>query len=355
VAVVAAVASLVWYAATAIDTPDDPWPPRLDDQQFWNMVQRFSEPDRTFDPKGGYRSDNLVSNERSLQQIVPALVTARRSGAYLGVGPEQNFTYITVLEPSIAFVIDLRRENLLLHLMYKALAEESADRADFLSRLFARARPSGLGPSSPIESIFAAFERSPRSAELERRTLRMIVHRLRDTHGFQLSREDEAGIAAVHSKFAEAGPHIRWDPTGGTWIPSYAELMAQADPQGRQRSYLASEDTFQIFRRYQLRNRIVPVVGDFGGIAALPAISRYLASQGAVVAAFYTSNVEVYLGGALQRFVTNVAALPRDEHSMFIRTRFNVVGRTREREDYKTTTSIESMREYLDAWRTGNQ
>ena len=140
---------------------------------------------------------------------------------------------------------------------------------------------------------------------------------------------------------------------GESWIPSYAELMAQADPDGRQRSYLASEETFQVFRRYQLRNRIVPVVGDFGGTTAMPAVSRYLATQGTVVAAFYTSNVEVYLrGDAVQRFVANVSALPRDEHSMFIRTRFNVVGFTQGREDYKTTTSIEPMREYLESWRT---
>ncbi len=250
------------------------------------MVQRFSEPDGTFNPKGDYRSDNLVSNERSLQQIIPALLQARRSGAYLGVGPEQNFTYITALEPSIAFVIDIRRENLLLNLMYKALAEESADRVDFLSRLFARARPSGLGPNSSIESIFAAFERSPRSAELGQHTLRTIVQRLEDTHGFQLSPEHETGIAAVYLKFREAGPGIRWDPTGGSWIPSYAELMAQADPQKLQRSYLAPEEMFQVFRRYQLRNRIVPVVGDFGGATTLPAVSRYLASHGTVVAAF---------------------------------------------------------------------
>ena len=316
------------------------------------MVQGFSEPEGTFSPKGSYRSDNLVSNERSLQQIMPALVQARRSGAYLGVGPEQNFTYITALEPSIAFVIDIRRENLLLHLMYKALAEESADRVDFLSRLFARLPPSGIAPNASIESIFAAFGRSPRSAELTQRTRRAIVHRLRGTHNFQLSTEDEAGIAAVYAKFTEAGPHMRWDPTGGSWIPSYAELMAQPDPQGHQRSYLGSEETFQVFQRYQLRNRIVPVVGDFAGTTTLPAVSSYLASQGTVVAAFYTSNVEVYLGDALQRFVTNVSALPRDEHSIFIRTRFNVVGLTRGREDYKTTTSIEPMREYLHSRRS---
>jgi hypothetical protein len=37
----------------------------------------------------------------------------------------------------------------------------------------------------------------------------------------------------VYSRFVEAGPDIRWDPTGGSWIPSYAELLAQADSQGR--------------------------------------------------------------------------------------------------------------------------
>jgi hypothetical protein len=342
---VAALASLVWYTATSLGTPEEPWPARLDDQQFWAIVRRFSEPDGTFSPKGAYRSDNLVSNERSLQQIFPALLHLRRSGAYLGVGPEQNFTYIAALEPSIAFVIDIRRENLLLHLMYKALAEESADRVDFLSRLFARARPSGLAPTSSIESIFAAFERSPRSAQLTQRTPRMIVDRLRDTHGFRLSAEDEAGITAVYSKFAEGGPQISWDPSGGSWIPSYAELMAQADLQGQQRSYLASEQAFQVFRRYQLRNRIVPVVGDFGGPTTLQAISRYLARENTVVAAFYTSNVEVYLGDGRQRFLTNAMALPRDERSTFIRTRFNVVGFTRGREDYKTTTSIQPMQE----------
>lgn len=129
---------------------------------------------------------------------------------------------------------------------------------------------------------------------------------------------------------------------------------ARAGPllEGRQRSYLASEETFQTFRRYQLRNRIVPLVGDFGGTTALPAVGRYLSSQGAIVTAFYTSNVEVYLGDALQQFVANVTALPRDEHSMFIRTRFNTVGFARGREDYKTTTSTEPMNQHLDSWRT---
>src|SRR6478735_4636388 len=81
-------------------------------------------------------TDNIVSNEIALQDVLPELERTHR-GAYIGVGPEQNLTYITALEPSIAFVVDLQRGNMLLHLMYKALIELSADRADFLSRLFA--------------------------------------------------------------------------------------------------------------------------------------------------------------------------------------------------------------------------
>jgi hypothetical protein len=123
-----ALAILAWVAAACRGTADDAWPAQLDGRAFWAMVQKFSEPAARFTPKGGYRPDNLISNERSLQEVMPTLLQARRSGAYLGVGPEQNFSYIVALEPSIAFVIDIRRENFLLHLLYKALAEESADR-----------------------------------------------------------------------------------------------------------------------------------------------------------------------------------------------------------------------------------
>ena len=61
--------------------------------------------------------------------IVPALVRSAVPGrSYVGVGSEQNFTYIVAIRPVIAFVIDIRRGNLDLHLIYKVLFELSADR-----------------------------------------------------------------------------------------------------------------------------------------------------------------------------------------------------------------------------------
>src|SRR5207245_2534908 len=99
-----------------------------------------------------------LSNELGFQQVIPSLrETVRTGGVYIGVGPEQNFTYITALQPRIAFIIDIRRQNMLEHMMYKALFELSEDRADFLSRLYARRRPAGLDADATVEMLFARY------------------------------------------------------------------------------------------------------------------------------------------------------------------------------------------------------
>src|SRR5882672_1862823 len=64
-------------------------PPQLTDQEFWKLSSEFSEPD------GFFRSDNLLSNEVWLQRVIPDLLnTIKSPSVYMGVGPEQNFTYI---------------------------------------------------------------------------------------------------------------------------------------------------------------------------------------------------------------------------------------------------------------------
>src|SRR5262249_39471749 len=102
-------------------------PASLNDPQFWRMVTEFSE-------AGGAFQAEFMSNEDSSQFVIPALKeSTRRGGVYIGVGPEQNFTYIAAIQPKLAFVLDIRRDNMLEHLMYKAIFETSADRADFVS------------------------------------------------------------------------------------------------------------------------------------------------------------------------------------------------------------------------------
>src|SRR5262245_12839824 len=164
-------------------------PARLEDAEFWRLVEDFSE------PSGFFRSDNLVSNEDAFQDVIADLErTVKRGGVYVGVGPDQNFTYIAALQPGLVFITDIRRGNLPLHLMYKALVELSADLADFLSRLFGRRRPIGLSAASSADELFAAYAMVLPNRDFFDETRAAILTTLRDTHGFPIDEVDEAGI-----------------------------------------------------------------------------------------------------------------------------------------------------------------
>jgi len=302
-------------------------PERLDDHTFWSLVSEFSE------PNGFFRSDNLVSNEMTFQYVIPKL-TAQITpvSAYLGVGPDQNFTYIAALRPRISFIVDIRRQNMLLHLMYKAIIEQSPTRAEFLSRLFSRPMPSGVSAKSTPDLLLRAFQNENPDAVAFERNQADIYRVLTHDHGFTLTRADLDMISYVFGAFYSNGPEIRYSfGRGPGWqpFPSYRDLMVEHDDGGVQRSYLASEDLYGALRDLEQRNLIVPVVGDFGGPKALRSVARFLEVHHATVSVFYTSNVEQYLfrDSAWQHFYDNVAAMPLDSHSTFIRECFNTGNR----------------------------
>jgi hypothetical protein len=245
------------------------------------------------------------------------------SGVYIGVGPEQNFTYIAAIRPRIAFITDIRRGNLQLHLMYKALFEMSADRADFAARLFSRARPAGLTSSSTAADLMSAYLRVPPGDDAAfTANLKAVADHLTRIRGFPLDADDLAGIEYVYRNFHRFGPGISYTSSiGRAGGNSYAMLMAATDAAGVERTYLASEAAFAAVKALQGRNLIVPIVGDFAGQKALRAVGKFLEDRGAVVTAFYVSNVEMYLqrNGVWPAFCANVAALPLDAASTFIR------------------------------------
>jgi hypothetical protein len=295
-------------------------PARLSNQDFWKLIAEFSE------PGGFFQSDNLLSNEIQLQHVIPELSrTAKPERVYVGVGPEQNFTYIAALKPRIAFIVDVRRGNLQLHLMYKALFELSADRAEFVSRLFCRPRPDGLGVKSTAQDIFDAYAKVNSSEALFKDNLRQILYSLAPPGGHVLPPEDVAGIEFVYDAFCREGPAIQYWTTVGRNrpdAPTYAGLMSADDGKGEARSYLSSEETFTFVKGMHAKNLIVPVVGNFAGPKAVRAVGAYLKQRDAVVSAYYLSNVEQYLRrqGTWQSFCENVATLPLDETSTFIRS-----------------------------------
>jgi hypothetical protein len=70
----------------------------------------------------------------------------------------------------------------------------------------------------------------------------------------------------------------------------------------------------------QEKNLLVPVVGNFAGPKAIRSVGQYVRDRGAVVSAFYLSNVEQYLSQmqVWYTFCGNFATLPLDESSTFI-------------------------------------
>ena len=128
----------------------DTLPRELSDDAYWKLISDSSE------DAGSFRFE-YMSNEQEFQIVIPRLLENRKpGGVYLGVGPEQNFTYIAALQPKMAFIVDIRRENMLEHLIYKAVFETSANRAEFLSKLFCRKLPAALTEKTTARALFQA-------------------------------------------------------------------------------------------------------------------------------------------------------------------------------------------------------
>ena len=297
-------------------------PKRISDSEFWKMVTDFSE------PGGSFYYDNFLSNEIGYQEVIPDLrKTVKPGGAYLGVGPEQNFTYIAALQPRMAFIIDIRRQNMIEHLLYKAFMEIASNRADFVSLLFARPRPANLDNGSTAEALFRAYKTSNPNSDLFERNLMMALDHLKD-HGISLSLGDQASMRKVYNAFFESGPDISYTfsgntPMPGRGMPSYSELMTATDGWGKNWGYLATEEQFETIQDLERNNMIVPLVGDFAGDKTIRRIGQYVKDHQAIVTTFYLSNVEQYLfqqDDDWSRFYGNTSTLPTDPTSMFIRS-----------------------------------
>ena len=329
-------------------------PSQLSDEAFWRIVSDFSE-------DGGYfRSDNFMSNEDTFQWVIPSLTERTKpGGVYLGVGPEQNFTYIAALQSKMAFIIDIRRQNMLEHLLYKALFELSPDRADFVSRLFSRKRPPGLDGNPTPRVLFQAYRSAEPDETLFQENLSAVVTDLSAHHGFRLTSDDKEKIAYVYRALFEGGPQLTYNAgfNGGQQSQAtYMQLMTTTDQEGQNRSYLANDETFGFIQRLEKQNLIVPLVGDFAGQKAFRAVGLYLKEHDARVTALYVSNVEQYLfqqGDDWSHFYTNVATLPIDDSSTFIRSfsggfALQVGGRA-----LRWFSTLSSMADFMTAFNEG--
>ena len=326
----------VW--STTVTRATDTLPSQLSDDAFWKLIENSSE------SGGSFQSENFLSNETGFQMVIPTLtLRVKAGGVYMGVGPEQNFTYIAAIRPKIAFLVDIRRQNMLEHMIYKALFEMSDNRADFLSKLFSRKRPAGLSEASTPDQLLAAYRVAVTDDVAYTKNIQDITNLLVKKHKFGLTNEDQLNIEHVYSVFRDWGPDINYNSgtlngrgRGGGGMPNYVDVMTATDPQGQERSYLATEENYRFLRDFEGRNMLIPLTGDFGGKKAIRAVGEYLKAHGAVLGAFYLSNVENYLfqnqggpgnpNGGATSFYGNVATLPLDTSSTFIRSRSGGAG-----------------------------
>ncbi len=292
------------------------------DSLFAPLVAELSEAPGFFD------TDNLISNEASYLHAVSALKRRGvQGGAYVGVGPDQNFSYIAAVRPEVAFIVDIRRDNLLLLLLFRAFFEEAPTRAEYLSLLFGRPLPEDREAwrDRPLEELLDRIEETP--PDPGRRSVREGLFQRVESYGIPITPSDRATLTRFHEEFVDRGPRLRYTSLGrppAPWYPTYRELLLETDLDGNPSSYLVDEEPYQFLRELQGRNGVIPAVGDLAGPHTIPAVGGYLEERGIPISAYYVSNVEFYLwrGGSFSQFVENVASLPLDDESVLIRSAF---------------------------------
>jgi hypothetical protein len=291
---------------------------------FAKLVERLSE------PGGDFGGDNLISNEQSYLHVMPALAAAKVSGgAYIGVGPDQNFAYIAQIKPAVAYIIDIRRDNLLLHLLFKALFAAAPTRVSYLCLLTGRPLPEKpeTWADAGIEAIMKHVDSAkPLSDEEQRKIQQGLEARIKE-FGVAVTPAEFATIASCRGQFVTAGLGLVFQARGQplrSYYPNLRTLLRETDREGHALGFLASEAAYQFVSDMQARDLIVPVVGDVSGAQAMRAIAADMKARRLALSGFYISNVEYYLyqGRSFERYAANLREFPRDEHSMVIRSVF---------------------------------
>lgn len=319
----------------------------MTDAQLGELMGKLSE------SPGDFPSHNFVSNETSYLDAAKVLrEPSMRGRAYVGVGPEQNLTYVGLMQPAIAYVVDIRRGNAVEHLVLRSCMERGKTRVDFVSALTSRRAPDSLlakGEQASVEEIAEAFRGAKPDASL-RAEGRAAVDATMAKLGWVSTNADRGELAAILGAFEAKGMELAYSMEGSARkYPTLGSLLARSE--GDASSFLAREETYRRVREFVVGNRLVPVVGDFAGDHALAAVGRDLAARGLKLGVFYTSNVEQYLfeGDKYWKFTANVRAMPRDDASVIVRVWFDQ-GRKhpKQREGHRTTTLSASVSRFLE-------
>jgi hypothetical protein len=260
---------LAQQAAVARRRPASSLPAKLSDADFWKLASDISEP-------GGYFriADNFTSNENEVGRMFTMLRERKvTGGVYLGVGPEQNFSYIAATQPDMAFIIDIRRQAVIQHLMFKAMFEMSKDRADFVSILFSKARPASFDATTPVQRL-GRRSLPPTDQALATKNHDRVVEYLTKTKKFTLTpMRPRSWISCSRRSCSTARasrPEWRRRRSAAAAGGGNSDVCRSdgwsTDQNSQVQSFLSTEEHFRTVKALHDKNLIVPVSGDFGGV-----------------------------------------------------------------------------------------
>jgi hypothetical protein len=293
-----------------------------------------------------------VTNEDSFPRVARHLARLfPRDSVYLGVGPDQNLTYIAHARPDLAFILDHRRKNLLLHLLHKALLSLAADRATYLSKLTARAPAFPVPSDASADDLIAAFERSPFDrARLDAATAD-VAAALKPLG--VLADDEWPALATIQARLAGPGLDARF--LALRMYPTLARLIRTTSRDGRPAHFLAEETLYRSIRESERGDRVIPIVGDFAGPTALPRLAEWLRRRGKALGVLYVSDVEFFLlrSGRFAAYLDGLGRLPRADGAVVVRTSTRPIESPERVAGDSSTTILRSLDLFLADARAG--
>ena len=290
-------------------------------------------------------ADNFVSNEDSIPRILGQLARrAEKGGVYLGVGPDQNFSMIAHAEPSLAFLVDFRRRNLLLHLLQRALFALSSNRITYLRRLTSRSPPE-IAHDPHFEHLVEAFQAAPYLKSSQPSLIKEVATVLKSLEIIQANEWQD--LATMQTRLAGPGLNARF--LALRMYPTLASLILAKDREGEPRHFLASESLYKRIRELQVNDRVLPVVGDFAGSHTFLALGEWLRARRFEASVIYVSDVEFFLirQGRFAAYLANLERIPWSKSALLIRTSTREIDHPSRVPGDSSTTVIEPVSSFL--------
>ena len=322
---------------------DQAFPAR--DQSIAQVIAACSEPTLA------RPTDNFISNEDSIPRVLGEFESrAEKEGVYLGVGPDQNFSMIARTDPSLAFIVDFRRQNLLLHLLHKALFALSHTRIAYLERLTCR-KPAALGPETELEPLVQAFQAAPYLCSVQDETIREVRVQLQS---LAVVRDEEwPDMARIQTRIAGPGLNARF--LAMRMYPTLANLILAKNRNGDASHFLTSEKLYGQLRQLHINDCIIPIVGDFAGAQTFAALGDWLRARRFKSSVFYVSDVEFFLlrQRRFAAYLANLERIPWSKSALLVRTSTREIEHPQRVAGDSSTTILEPVASFLKRARAG--